>query len=114
MLSLIHADIRQILSKVPTNKDAVSVLIPIKDKWYVIGTVLEVSPADLNSLETSRNPEENLAKAINKWILKKSKEATWEVLLEAVEDPMVKGHQVGDGIRDFLKNPNVYHKYANQ
>ena len=113
--SIINPDIRQILSKVPTNKDAVSVLMSIKDQWFMIGTALEVSPADLNSLDTSRNPEQkNLAKVISKWMQKKSKEATWEALLEAVEDPMVEGCQVGDDIRDFLKNPNVYDKYANQ
>ena len=80
----------------------------------MIGTALEVSPADLNSFDTSRNSEENLAKVINKWILKKSKEATWEALLEAVENPMVDCCQVGDNIRSFLKTPNVYDKYANQ
>ena len=80
----------------------------------MIGTALEVSPADLNSLDTSRNPEENLVKVISKWIQKKPKEATWDALLEAVEDPMVDCRQVGDKIRDFLKIPKVYDKYANQ
>ena len=113
--SIINPDIRQILSKVPTNKDAVSVLMSIKDQWFMIGTALEVSPADLNSLNISRNLEEkNLAIMISIWIQKKSKEATWEALLEAIEGPMVEGRQVGDDIRDFLKNPNVYDKYANQ
>ena len=114
-LSLIHADIHQILSKVPTDKDAISVLIPIKDKWFMIGIALEVNTADLNSLNTSKNPEEiNLAILISKWIQMKAKEATWKALLEAVEGPMVEGRQVGNDIRDFLKNPNVFEKYANQ
>ena len=112
--SIINPDIHQILSKIPTNKDAVSKLIPIKDKWFMIGTALEVTPADLNSLDTNTNSEENLARVISKWMQKKSKKATWEALLEAVEGPMVEGRQVGDNIRDFLKNPNVYDKYANQ
>ena len=56
--TLVHRDIHQILSKVPTNKDAVNVLMTIKDKWFVIGTALENSPADLNSLNISKNPEE--------------------------------------------------------
>ena len=80
----------------------------------MIGTALEVMPADLNGLDASRKPEENLTKVISKWKQEKSKEATWEALLEAVEDPMVKGLQVGNDIRDFLKNPNVFDKYANQ
>ena len=80
----------------------------------MIGTALEVSPADLNSLDASRNPEENLAKVISKWKQEKAKKATWEALLEAVEDPMVNGYQVGDDIRDFLRNPDVYDRYANQ
>ena len=80
----------------------------------MIGIALEVSPADLNSLDTSRNLEESLAKVISKWILKKSKETTWEALLETVEDPMVDCRQVSDNICDFLKSPNVYDKYAKQ
>ena len=60
--------------------------MPIKDKWLMIGTPLKVSQVDLNSLNTSRNLEEkNLAIMISIWILKKSKEATWEALLEAVK-----------------------------
>ena len=113
--SIINPDICQIMSKVPTHKDAVSVLMSIKDKWFMIGTALEVSPEDLNTLNISRNPEEkNLAIMISIWIQKKSKEATWEALLEAIESPMVEGCQVGNDIRDFLKNHNVFDKYANQ
>ena len=79
----------------------------------MIGTALDVSSADLNRLNISNNPaEENLAIVISKWKQEKAKEATWEALLKAVEDPMVKGHQVGDDIRDFLKNPDD--RYANQ
>ena len=80
----------------------------------MIGIALDVSSADLNSLNIGRKSEENLAIVISKWKQEKAKEATWEALLEAVEDPMVKGHQVGDDIRDFLKNPDVYDRYANQ
>ena len=92
-----------------------SKLIPIKDQWYMIGTALDVSSADLNSLNISNNPEEkNLTIIISKWKQEKAKEATWEALLKAVEGPMVKGHQVGDEIRDFFKNPDEYDRYANQ
>ena len=80
----------------------------------MIGTALEVSQEDLNGLDTSRKSEENLTKVISKWKQEKAKEATWEALLEAVEGPMVKGLQVGNNIREFLKNPNVFDKYANQ
>ena len=30
------------------------------------------------------------------------------------KNSMVEGHQIGDNIHDYLKNPNVYDKYANQ
>ena len=97
-------DISQIISKVPARKDAVEVLMPIKNKWYIIGVALEVSSADLESLKDSNNPVEvNLANMIGKWLDRHAKEATWEVLLKAVEGKIVDSRQTGQKIRDFLK-----------
>ena len=56
----------------------------------------------------------NLSIVINKWLEEKSNEATWEVLLEEVEGPIVNNRQIGDDIRTFLKKPKVYAKYFNQ
>ena len=39
-------DIQEILSKLPTNKDVLMLLVPIKERWYIIGTALEVSPEE--------------------------------------------------------------------
>lgn len=51
---------------------------------------------------------------IVKWLERKSKEATWEVLLEEVEGDILKNRKIGDKIRTFLKEPKVYMEYANQ
>ena len=97
-------DIDQILSKVPKKKDVLALLMPIKDKWYLIGDSLEVNPGELESLKTSNNSTEmNLSIVINKWLEEKSNEATWEVLLEEVEGPIINNGQIGDDIRTFLK-----------
>ena len=45
----------------------------------------------------------NLSMMISKWLDEKSIEATWSVLLEAVEGPIVDNRQIGDNIRKFLK-----------
>ena len=89
--------------------------MPIKDKWYIIGDSLEVNTGELESLKISNNTTEmNLSIVINKWLEEKSNEATWEVLLEEVEGPIVNNHQIGDDIRTFLKKPEVYTKYVKQ
>ena len=108
-------DIDQILSKVPKKKDVLALLMPIKDKWYLIGDSLEVNTGELESLKISNNSTEmNLSIVINKWLEEKSNEATWEVLLEEVEGPIVNNCQIGDDIRTFLKKPEVYTKYVKQ
>ena len=105
-------DIDQILSKVPKKKDVLALLMPIKDKWYLIGVSLEVSSGDLDNLKISNNSSAvNLLKVINKWLEQKSNEATWKALLKEVEGPIVNNRQIGDNIRTFLKKPEVYSKY---
>ena len=87
----------------------------IKDRWYPIGVALEVSSADLDSLRMCNNSAEmNLSIVINKWLEKKSNDATWKLLLENMEGPIVNNHQIGDVIRTFLKRPDVYPKYVSQ
>ena len=99
-------DTSQIISKVPARKDAVEVLMPIKNQWYMIGVALEISSGDLDSLKFSNNPVEvNLANMIGTWLDKCGEEATWEVLLEAVEGKIVDSQQTGQKIREFLKIP---------
>ena len=106
-------DIEQILSKVPKTKDVVVLLMPIKEKWYIIGTSLEVDTGELNSLKTSNNTAEtNLSMVIGKWLEQKANEATWNVLLKEVEGLIIKNYQIGDDIRTFLKRPDVYTKYV--
>ena len=107
-------DIDQILTKVPIMKDVLALLMPIKDKWYLIGVSFEVETGDLDSLKISNNSTGvNLSILINKWLEKKSIEATWEALLEEVEGPIVNNRQIGDDIRTFLKKPEVFTKYVN-
>ena len=87
--------------------------MPIKARWYLIGDSLEVNTGELESLMISNNSTGiNLSKVINKWLEMKSTEATWKVLLEEMEGPIVNNHQVGDDIRRFLKRPDVFRKYV--
>ena len=87
--------------------------MPIKDKWYVIGDSLEINTGELDSLMISNHlPEMKLSIVVNKWLEKKSNEATWKVLLEEIEGPIVNNRQICDDILTFLKKPQVYAKYV--
>ena len=87
-------------------KDAVELLMPIKSKWYIIGTALGVSEADLDNIKYSNNPvEEKVANMIGTWLDKCAKDTTWEALLKAVESKTVDSQQTGEKIREFLKIP---------
>ena len=100
------ADISQIISKVPARKDAVEVLMPIRSKWYIIGTTLGVSEADLDNIKYSNKPvEEKVANMIGTWLDKCPKDTTWEALLKAVEGKTVNSQRTGQMIRKFLKVP---------
>ena len=89
--------------------------MPIKDQWYTIGVSLEVTDGELNCLRTSNNSTEtNLSIVIQKWLDKKSNEATWKALLKEVEDPIVKKCKIGNEICTFLMKPDIYTKYVNQ
>ena len=80
--------------------------MPIKNRWYMIGTTLEVSSGDLDSIKCNNNPvDEKLASMISTWLDRYGKKATWEVLLEAVEGKIIDSQQTGQKIREFLKIP---------
>ena len=99
-------DNSQVISKVPARKDAAELLMPIKDQWFSIGTTLEVSSGVLNNLLHNHNPVNViLINMIDTWLDKCGKEATWEVLLKAVEDKIVNSRRTGQKIREFLKIP---------
>ena len=108
-------DIQKILPKVPENRDVLRLLLPVKERWYIIGTALGINPKTLNSLEIRGNPPEiSLSMIINTWLLEKDKEATWEMLLGAVDSPISGSHKTCDQIREFLMKPDVYTKYTKQ
>ena len=88
--------------------------MPIKDRWYTIGTSLEVETGELNSLNGSTyRAETKLSMMIGKWLEQKANEATWNVLLKEVEGQIIKNRRIGDDIRIFLNKPDVYAKYLN-
>ena len=108
-------DIDQVLTTVPIMKDVLALLMPIKDKWYLIGVSLEVNTVELDCLKfTNKSKENSLSIVINKWLEEKSNEATWKVLLEEVEGPIINNSEIADHIRTFLKKPSVYAKYVSQ
>ena len=106
-------DISQIIFIVSTKKDVVEVLIPITNKMYIIGNVLEVMLSDLDSLKYSINPvEENLAIIISTWLDKHAEEVTCEVLLKAVEGNIVETQQTEQNVCESIKKHDVFDRYV--
>ena len=89
-------DISDISSKAPIFKDALSLLIPIMDQWYIVGCVLGINTNKLNSLQQSNEAVKmKLSKVMTYRLSKKAN--------EAVESNIVDNRQVSEDIRQFPK-----------
>ena len=80
--------------------------------WEKIGIALEVETHVLHALR--RNNEDNTTKLINvlqSWLDTFPSVCTWDVVLTAVEGPIVNQRSTAMKIRHFLANPEVQSKY---
>ena len=89
-------DISDISSKAPIFKDALSLLIPIMDQWYIVGCALGINTNKLNSIQQSNEAVKmKLSKVMTYCLSKKAN--------EAVESNIVDNRQVSEEIRQFPK-----------
>ena len=71
--------------KTPSNKDVLSNLLPIANKWKTIGTLLELPPGKLDSIRNESHTEhDRLREMVAEWL--KTPEANWEELVAAVKE----------------------------
>ena len=82
-----------VLFKEPDMSDLSQVLAPVNDRWYEIGTALDVSTNVLHGLE--RNEREDMMRLI----------------IEVLEGPIVKRRAQSIEIKKFLSRPEIHRKY---
>ena len=106
-------DITHIAEKQPKFLDLLSLLTDIEYDWDKIGVALEVENRFLGGLR--RSNEDNTAKLIavlQSWMDAFKSSCTWNVVLTAVEGPVVKHPSTAMKIRQFLAKKEVQSKYG--
>ena len=84
----------------------------IKFKWHEIGSALDVPFGELQGLQRKPGPDaDRLLKVINLWYTKTPVHATWSVILEAVEGPLVNNLLKGQQIREWLAKEPQFSEY---
>lgn len=85
----------------PTNAEALRALIPVSEKWKVIGTLLELMPGKLDSIESQYyNDTDRMMGVVRVWLTTLS--ANWGGLIDAVE--LVDSQKAFEIERDFLSS----------
>ena len=106
------ANLTCILEKKPKLRELVSLLTDIEYEWDKIGIALEVEDRVLGGL--TRSHDDNKAKLITvlrSWMDTFSSKSTWDVVIAAVEGPIVNRPSIASKIRQFLAKPEVQLKY---
>ena len=101
-------DISGVLQMKPDFTDLLGILVDIDYDWEKIGIALKVEHRVLADLLPSR--EDNtvkLARVLRNWMDKMPTNITWEVVLTAVEGPIVKHPSTAKKIRKLLATIQV-------
>ena len=101
-------DIEDILAKKPDFDDLINLLAVIKHEWEKIGIALKVKESDLGDLRQKQDSTIKLIGVIRTWQNTMPTEITWNVVIEAIEGPIVNHRATAMEIRKFLsKKYNV-------
>ena len=86
-------------------------LSEVKDHWYSIGEMLDVSGADLRVLCQGNLPiEQRLSDTLQCWMDTESSPVTWRNILDVLRGDFINQPRVADKIQDKLLT-ELYHKY---
>ena len=78
------ADLPSKLAERPSNRDALLALLPIANEWKTIGTLLNLSPGSLGSIEKESTKErDRMREMVAEWLT--TLDATWGDLIKAVK-----------------------------
>ena len=105
-------DLTCILKKKPKLKELVSLLKDIDYEWENIGIALEIEDHVLRGLNESIGANTSkLITVLRSWMDTFPSSSTWDVVLAAVEDPIVNHAFIALKIRQYLAKPEVQSKY---
>ena len=110
---IIPTDITCIAEEQPKFLDLLNLLVDIEYDWDKIGIALEVENRVLGGLR--RSNDDNTTKLIavlRSWMDAFPLTCTWNVVLTAVEGPVLKRPSTAMKIRQFLAKANVQSKYG--
>ena len=110
ILSFFFVDLTMIVDKRPDMIDLMSLLSQIQSQWFTLGTVLNVPNQGLLDWDIPSSAKLNVT--LQLWLDGNGKYSpvTWRTVMEAVESP-VKNRRVGDEIRKYLCQDQIFHKY---
>lgn len=75
----------------------------VSARWNEIGLALAVSSNDLEKIKQGHDSTEvKLSNVITVWKNTKSSPFTWDILISAIEGPIVKNKAKADEIRKYL------------
>lgn len=78
-------------------------LADISSRWREIGLALGISDNDLDNISSVvQDSMSKMCKMITKWIETKSSPVTWDMIIFAIEGPIVDNKKKADEIREFL------------
>ena len=95
-----------IFSDTDSIRDVLRELCEITDDWFNLGLALNLKDATLSSIETDKETvDECKRKMVRSWLQQKDdcKPASWQALVEALEDPLVKRRDVATQIKKKYK-----------
>ena len=92
----------------PDFDDLINLLAVIKNEWEKIGIALKVEESDLGDVRQKQDSTIKLIGVIRTWQNTMPTEITWNVVIKAIEGPIVNHRATGMEIRKFLsKKYNV-------
>ena len=90
----------------PTMRDLSNFVVPyVGSKWYMLSFQL-LDPQYTETMQSlkkdNRNVEECCMEMLNEWLRTEPKNATWKRLIEALNSPSVKLHNVANKLQKML------------
>ena len=96
-------EISSFLNQIPKEYQLRYLLADISSKWREIGLALGISDNDLDNISTVvPDNMSKLCKMITKWIETQSSPVTWDMIIFAIEGPIVNNKMKANEIREFL------------
>ena len=85
----------------------VNLLASIDNKWFEIGTALNVSHNTLEGFRQNNDSNTSkLTKVIHSWVTSRPSPITWQTVIDAISGNVVNNRAKADEIREHLGLPN--------